>query len=119
MAKDLVELSKELVEKGYDFKKIYYSEAKDKFLETTSSNFSFNNITEVFAKHIKMGHNNFEVILNSEYKGAEKYYFVSLDSANKKIKLKEQHYNPNKDSYKGLIDIFKENEWKVDISDGK
>jgi|SRR3989344_1584989 len=116
MAKELADVVNELIEKGYNFRNVYYSKNDSKFSETTSSNFSLSNIHEVFAKHIKQGHNNFDVILNSEFKGAEKYYFACLDSANKKLELKKLHYENNLDSYKGLIDIFNENGWKVEIN---
>ena len=119
MAKDLAGVINELVEKGYNFRNVYYSRNASKFSETTSSNFSLSNIHEVFARYMKKGHNNFEVILDSEYKCAEKYYFVGMDTANKKLELKKLHYENNLDSYKGLIDIFKENGWKVEVKGDK
>jgi len=39
-----------------------------------------------------------------------------LDTANKKLELKKLHYENNLDSYRGLIDIFKEDGWSVDIN---
>ena len=119
MAKDLAGVINELVEKGYNFRNVYYSKNDYKFSETTSSNLSLSNIREVFAKHIKQGHNIFEIILDSEFKGAEVFYFFGLDTANKKLELKKLHYENNLDSYRGLIDIFKESGWIVDVSKSK
>lgn len=120
MAKEIADVINELIGKKYEFRAVYPSKIGNKhFSESTNSSFSLTNITDTFNKYISGGYNHFEVVLFSEFDERDKYYFFGLDPENKTVKLKELHYNNNSENYKGLIKIFKENEWKVDFSKDK
>jgi len=117
MAKELTDIVNELIDKKYEFKALYCSRTNNNyFSESTNLNISSKNINKILPQYIEKGYKYFGIVLVS---GFNKYYFISLDTENKKIKLPELHYENNQDIYKRLADIFKENEWKVDLSKSK
>ncbi len=113
---DLTGIVKELSKKDYVFRVIYFSKSNENpFLESNRLVLTSNSVDKIFGKYLQEGKTYFEVIL--ENKG--KPHYLGLDSKNRTLKLKELHYKNNSEEYKELIDLFKENEWKIDLCDGK